>query len=394
MELGIERLAANPQWSQSWGRCALVCNQASLNHDFYPSWQLCRDILGERLLAFFGPQHGFHATLQDNMIESEHAKGPFNLPVYSLYSETREPTEEMMSGIDTILVDLQIVGCRVYTFKYTVAACLRAAKKFGKKLVVLDRPNPLGGQVAEGRVLDLEVRSFVGEFSIPLRHGLTIGEAAQLFNKNIGAELEVIPMKDWSADMYWPDTGLPWTLTSPNLPTFDSVAIYPATVLFEGMNASEGRGTTLPFQFIGAPYLGDGEKFVKRVREIFDPKGVYLRPAAFQPTSGKWAGVTCAGLQIHITDASAIETFKLGLALARATIDLGADHFQWKQPPYEYEFHKLPINLILGMPDADQLLLADQFSVNDSYWYQGLDGYCERVREFLIYKRDLKPLGI
>lgn len=198
-------------------------------------------------------------------------------------------------------------------------------------------------------------------------------------------------MEGWSPQMYWPDTARPWTLTSPNLPSFDSVAIYPGTVLFEGVNASEGRGTTLPFQFIGAPYLRDGEKFVARVLELFDAEGVFLRPAAFQPTSGKWVGETCAGLQIHIIDAKRIETVKLGLALIRATIELGGDDFAWKQPPYEYEFDKLPINLIIGAADADQRLMASDFSVHDPYWQQGVVQYCQAAQQYLLYDRQLRP---
>ena len=185
MRIGLEILAENPAMAKSWGNCLLLCNQASVTSNFEPSWKVVKESIGEKLVGFFGPQHGFHSTVQDNMIETTDSFGPYGLPVYSLYSETREPSEDMLRGADTILIDIQIVGCRVYTFKYTIAACLRAAKKYGKKVVILDRPNPMGGKLVEGRVLELAAKSFVGEFEIPMRHGLTPAEAGLLFNKNI-----------------------------------------------------------------------------------------------------------------------------------------------------------------------------------------------------------------
>lgn len=199
MLTGLEVLLAKPQTGQAWGRCGLVCNQASVTMDFKPAWTTLRESLGNRLVALFGPQHGFYGTAQDNMIETAHEqRGEFNLPVYSLYSETREPTAEMLEGLDTIIIDLQITGCRIYTWKATIAACMRAAAKHGKRVVVLDRPNPVGGEVLEGRVLELDATSFVGEFPVPMRHGMTAGEAARFFNKSIHAELEVVKLEGWN----------------------------------------------------------------------------------------------------------------------------------------------------------------------------------------------------
>ncbi|SME87877.1 exo-beta-N-acetylmuramidase NamZ family protein [Pseudobacteriovorax antillogorgiicola] len=389
MKIGLEKLRDQPQLADQWGRCALLCNQASVTRDFKASWDVLRDMLGDRLVAFFGPQHGFHATLQDNMIESNHGTGPYGLPVYSLYSETREPTAEMLAGLDTIVIDIQIVGCRVYTFKYTIAGCLRAAKKHGKRVVVLDRSNPLGGVQVEGNVLDLSAKSFVGEFEIPLRHGLTPGEAAQLFNLGIGADLEVIAMDGWRPDSIWQQNPFRWVLTSPNLPTTESLYVYPATVMFEGTNVSEGRGTGLPFQFIGAPFL-DRDSFTKRAQELYaDSRGVYLRPADFQPTSQKWAGTPCSGLQIHVLDPLHIDTFRLGLSLVKAAIDVGGDKFQWSQPPYEYDYSNLPINLILGHLNADQWC-RDFDGTMSGHWRSGLDQYLEKIQKILLYERDMQ----
>ncbi len=393
MKLGIEVLAQNPEKARNWGRCALLCNQASTDQDFRTAWDILHGLLGARLKAFFGPQHGFHATVQDNMIETGHAHaGPYGIPVYSLYSETREPLPGMLNDIDTIIIDLQIVGCRVYTFKYTIAGCLRAAKKLGKRVVVLDRPNPLGGTQIEGRILDSAARSFVGEFPLPLRHGLSAGESALYFNREIGAELDIVRLEGWDPQSYWSDNFKYWILTSPNLPTPESVYIYPATVMLEGTNISEGRGTGLPFQFVGAPYIKDGEKYAKRVLDYHRSSAFFLRPAEFQPTSQKWAGQTCRGFQIHLPDPKNIETYSLGLAIIKAAMDLSPEGFAWKEPPYEYDFKNLPINLILGHLEADQHL-KKKFSCQDSFWSEGVSAYADDVGNLLIYPRKLLKVG-
>ena len=243
-----------------------------------------------QLAAIFGPQHGFQSDLQDNMIESPHAKDARrNVPVFSLYSETREPTPEMLDLIDVLVIDIQDVGARIYTFIYTMANCLRAAARQGMPVIVCDRPNPIGGVAVEGPMLEPGYESFVGQFPIPMRHGMTVAELARLFNEQhgIGAELEVVPMEGWSRDMYWDETGLPWVMPSPNMPTLDTAIVYPGTVLFEGTMLSEGRGTTRPFELIGAPWL-DGELLAERMNRA-GLSGVYFRPATFEPTFQKHA---------------------------------------------------------------------------------------------------------
>ncbi|NRA67086.1 MAG: DUF1343 domain-containing protein [Pseudobacteriovorax sp.] len=395
MKIGLEVVRDNPQLCGKWGNIGLLCNQASVTRDFVPAWDIFRSIAKDQLVCFFGPQHGFHATVQDNMIETGHSKGPFGLPLFSLYSETREPTSEMLSEIDTIVIDLQIVGCRVYTYKYTMAGCLRAASKFGKKVVVLDRVNPLGGVFVEGRRLDLRAKSFVGEFEIPLRHGLTPGELAHYFNRGIGAELEVVEMESWNPDSFWTELPYRWVLTSPNLPTTSATYVFPATVMFEGTNVSEGRGTGLPFQFIGAPFL-DAHAFCKRVEELYsDRRGVYFRPVEFQPTSQKWAGKTCQGLQIHILDHKRIETFRLGLALIKAAIEIGGQSFEWKPAGYEYDFSNLPIDLILGDISAGRRLIEQaDFHEQSEYWNHGINEFLEIAQKYLIYPRHQQAVMI
>lgn len=390
LQTGIERLASNPELARHWQRCGLLCNQASMTADFVPAWQIVQRLA--KLSCLFSPQHGFEATVQDNMIESPHAiHRPTGLPIYSLYSESRQPTAEMLEPLDTLVVDLQIIGCRVYTFKYTIAALLRAAQAYDKRIVVLDRPNPLGGVVVEGRVLDADVRSFVGEFPIPIRHGLTVAEIAQLFNRDIGANLEVITMNNWQPEQLWSDLqNRPWILTSPNMPTCETAIIFAGTVLFEGTNISEGRGTCLPFQFIGAPFL-DGDELIDRCQGIYPQMaGVYLRPTEFMPTNQKWQGQICRGLQIHLTDHHQVRPYPLGLALLRASIEQD-DSFCWRQPPYEYEYQKLPINLLVGANNADTVFSEKKFSIDDPFWHEGLVAYCQQVQSILLYPRSMNP---
>ncbi len=390
--VGLERVSADSSLARSWGRCGLVCNQASVTSEFLPAWDVLKTVLGPRLTALFGPQHGFYGTKQDNMIETGHGQfSRFGIPLFSLYSETREPTAEMLSNLDTIVIDLQIVGCRIYTWKATIAGCMRAAKKHGKKVVVLDRPNPVGGMVCEGRVLDMDSTSFVGEYPIPMRHGLSAGESAKFFNSFIGCELEIVELKGWDPKSYWSDLGRPWVLTSPNLPTIDPVYVYPGTVIFEGTNISEGRGTGLPFQLIGAPYIPEGSVYRERVMNLLggESPGVFIRDAQFEPTSQKWAGKTCKGIQIHITDYRAVRSLDLSIALVRAAIELGEGGFAWKDPPYEYDHKTLPMKLIYGSQKSAEKFLNKDFSLSDPFWHEGIQGYVEKVSPLLIYPRKL-----
>ena len=390
--VGLEVVEAESVVASGWGRCGLLCNQASVTRAMAPAWEVLTKALGPRLVALFGPQHGFYGTKQDNMIESGHATHPvYGVPLYSLYSETREPTEEMFARLDTLIIDLQIVGCRIYTWKATIAACMRAAKKYKKKIVILDRPNPLGGEICEGRVLDGDSTSFVGEYPIPMRHALTAGEAAQFFNSFIGCELEVVRLKNWDPKSYWREIERPWVLTSPNLPTEEPVYVYPGTVIFEGTNVSEGRGTGLPFQFIGAPYLKSAADFKEKTLKILggSAPGIHLREAQFEPTSQKWAGKTCHGVQIQVQDLKKVRSLDLSIALLRACVELGGPDFAWKDPPYEYDFVTLPIKLIFGSQKTDQKFQAKDFSIDDPFWHDGINRYIELVRKHLLYPRKL-----
>jgi uncharacterized protein YbbC (DUF1343 family) len=330
-------------------RVGIVCNHASLDRGFLHIVDRLAAADDLTLAAIFGPQHGFRSDVQDNMIETPHASDPGRrVPIYSLYSETREPTPEMLKGIDVLVVDLQDVGARIYTYIYTMANCMRACARHGVPVIVCDRPNPIGGVDVEGARLVPGFESFVGLFPIPMRHGMTIGELARLFNDvfAIGADLEVVRMEGWRRDMYADQTDLPWVMPSPNMPTLDTAIVYPGTVLFEGLMISEGRGTTRPFELVGAPWI-EAERFAQDMNAL-GLTGVHFRPAVFEPTFQKHAKQTCGGCQIHVTARHLFKPVLVGVALAGMFWRTNPAKFAWRQPPYEYEHDKMPIDILAG----------------------------------------------
>jgi uncharacterized protein YbbC (DUF1343 family) len=249
---------------------------------------------------------------------------------------------------DALVVDLQDFGARIYTYIYTMANCLRACGRHRVPVVVCDRPNPIGGIEVEGARLVPGFESFVGLFPIPMRHGMTIGELARLFNDAFGlsADLEVVRMDGWTRDLYADATAVPWVMPSPNMPTLDTAVVYPGTVLFEGTMLSEGRGTTRPFELVGAPWI-DADRFAARMNGLGLP-GVYFRPAVFEPTFQKHARTTCGGCQIHVTDRRAFKPVRTGVALIDMFRRMEPAQFAWRQPPYEYEHEKRPIDILAG----------------------------------------------
>ena len=307
-----------------------------------------------RLAAFFGPQHGFLGQTQDNMVEWEGYEHPrLRIPVYSLYGEHREPTAEMLKDLDVLLVDLQDVGARYYTFIWTMYLCMRTCENHGVAVVVLDRPNPINGVMTEGPVLDMNYKSFVGMHPIPVRHGKTIGQLAQQFRDEAfpKCELSILAMKNWKAQMWFDQTSLPWVMPSPNMPTLDTATVYPGMCLFEGTNISEGRGTTRPFEIFGAPFI-DAEKLSDGLNELKLP-GVFFRENFFQPIFHKFAGELCSGAQLHVIDREAFQPFFTGVQIIRHIRKIYPEQFQWKQPPYEYETKKSPVEILLGGPVKD-----------------------------------------
>ena len=346
IELGLERLL---QESSAGGRVGLICNQASVDHGYQHAADLVHGHPGIDLRALFGPQHGIRGDVQDNMIETGHGiDRKTGVPVHSLYSETREPTDAMLADIDVLIFDMQDVGCRIYTFVYTLANCMRAARRLGKKVIVCDRPNPINGVAVAGNILEPEYASFVGQFPLPTRHGMTVGELAQMFNDHfkIGCDLEVIPMNGWKREFWLDDTDAPWVLPSPNMPTLDSATVFPGTVHFEGTQVSEGRGTTKPFELIGAPYI-DPDAYAERLNDLGFP-GVFFRSCVFQPTFQKHARVSCGGVQIHVLDRELFEPWSVGIAMVKLIHDIYPNDFLWKEPPYEYVYDKNPFDVISG----------------------------------------------
>lgn len=364
----------------------LVSNPSSIDADF------CHVVDraergGVRIGALFGPQHGFRSDVQDNMIESPHrVDGRRQIPVYSLYSETREPTADMLDGLDALVIDLQDVGTRIYTYIYTMANCLVAAARHGLPVVVCDRPNPIGGLQVEGPMLQRGFESFVGQYPIPMRHGMTIGELARLFNEHfeIGAKLEVVAMRGWRRDQYFDQTGLSWVLPSPNLPTLEGAIVYPGTVLFEGTNVSEGRGTTRPFELVGAPWVA-AESFADGLNARGLP-GVHFRPAVFEPTFNKHAGRACGGCQVHVTNRASFEPVATGVALIEAFRQAGPEEFAWRQPPYEYETVRPPIDILYGSARLRETVdRGEQAAVLSAGWPAEVEPFLEVRRSFLLY---------
>lgn len=387
VRLGIERLLDGPDRRLIDGqRIGLVCNPASIDSRIvHASDRLLA--AGHRLTALFGPQHGFRSDLQENMIESPHAHdAKRRVPVHSLYSETREPTAEMLKEVDVLVIDLQDVGTRIYTYIYTMANCLRAARRHGVRVVVCDRPNPINGDGIEGATLDPAYESFVGQFPIPMRHGLTIGEAAKLFNEQFGlnAAMDVIPLEGWKRSMFFDDTGLPWVLPSPNIPTLDTAVVYPGAVLFEGTLLSEGRGTTRPFELIGAPWI-DGERFAEAMNARGIP-GAFFRPVFFEPTFHKHAQRLCGGCQIHVTDRRAFPSMRTAIEMLDEFRREAPSDKLWRDPPYEYEHVKPPIDILYG---SDRLRRGIDAGESPSSimrnWKADEDAFRTLREKFLLY---------
>lgn len=387
LSTGIEEVCRVSHPLLAGKRLGLLANQASTDRSFAHSRDLLSRAYPGQLTCLFSPQHGFFCEKQDNMIESDHGvDGVTGLPVYSLYGETRKPYPSMFADIDVLLVDLIDVGTRVYTFIWTVVHCLEVAAETGVTVIILDRPNPIGGHLVEGNILRPECASFVGRCAIPIRHGLTMGELALLCNRElaINADLEVIRVKNWRRSMLFPATGYPWVFPSPNMPSFATALVYPGQVLWEGTNISEARGTTLPFELVGAPFL-DHRQVIDAL-PLHDLPGCILRPVRFEPTSGKWMGQACAGFHIHVTDAELFRPYRTSLILLQAIRTLYPDQFAYKPPPYEYEFERLPMDLIIGDQEVRTSLEQGMPVVElERQWQADLNEYRQRCRAVLLY---------
>jgi uncharacterized protein YbbC (DUF1343 family) len=382
---GLDRLLNEPPGDISNARLGLLCNQAVLTRDYAPAPESLARAMPDALTTLFSPQHGFYGEKQDNMVESNHSEHPrLGLPVYSLYGDTRRPTREMFRDIDILLIDLWDLGCRVYTFFSTVTACLEEAAAAGVKVVILDRPNPLG-RGEEGPILPPELFSFVGPFEMPLRHGQSLGELCLMFAKerSLDLDLRVIRARGWQGQGFWL-TGLNWVMPSPNMPWLTTALVYPGQVLLEGTSLSEGRGTTRPFEIFGAPGLDPWAVLGKIEQEALT--GCVLQPYFFEPTFHKHAGKVCGGFIIHITQRRALKPLRLTLAVLSAISRAQPGMWSLRQPPYEYEYERRPLDLLLGDPSAvDGLLNGEPVGEMEADWRPGLLTWRERCAPFNLY---------
>lgn len=387
MLFGIDSFLLNPPADLLNKRWGLLSNQASVNQVGYYSKDLLRGKFENNLTCLFSPQHGFWATEQDNMVETPDSRDPATgLPIYSLYSRTRRPTTRMMEAMDVLLIDLQDVGTRVYTFISTLTYCLQECQKQGKPIVVLDRPNPIGGWAVEGNMLQPAMTSFVGVYPLPMRHGLTMGELARLFNQELAirADLRVVPLEGWHRSLYFDQTDCPWIMPSPNMPAISTALVYPGQVLWEGTNISEGRGTTRPFEIFGAPFI-DPSKIKEYLKEVPLP-GVNLMEMAFRPTFQKWQDRECRGFFLRIFDRQVFKPYFTSLTLLQAVRSLYPDDFMWKAPPYEYETRRMPIDLLIGDQEIRQGLEGGRsLELLEASWQDGLNKFLQLRQEFLLY---------
>jgi uncharacterized protein YbbC (DUF1343 family) len=356
---GLEALLHRPGGLRG-KRLGLVANPSSVTGDLVHAAHALGSSRAFRLEALFGPEHGIWGDAQD-LVEVPDGRDPrTGFPVFSLYGPTRVPTARMLEGLDALVFDLQDVGSRYYTFVYTMLHALEACAEHGRTLVVLDRPNPLGGAAMEGNVLDPRFASFVGMHPLPARHGMTVGELALMFREERGlrADLRVVRMKGWRREMLFDDTGLPWVLPSPNMPTPATALVYPGGCLVEGTNLSEGRGTTRPFELVGAPWL-DPWRLADALERRRLP-GARFRPTFFTPTFQKHAGRLCGGVQVHVTDARRFQPYLTYLVLIAEARRQAPEAFAWRPPPYEYETVKLPFDILCGTDRVRRTIEAEQ----------------------------------
>jgi len=340
------------------------------------------------LTALFGPQHGIYGQTQDNMIEWKGFRDSgTGLPVFSLYSDNRKPSSSMLRGIDALVIDLQDVGSRYYTFIWTMELCMQACAEEGKSVIILDRPNPIGGTVIEGTVLEPEYSSFVGQRPLPARHGMTIGEIGSYFRDTFYPSLDfhIIPVQGWKRGMWFNECGLPWVLPSPNMPTLDTALVYPGMCLLEGTLLSEGRGTTRPFEIFGAPFI-EPERLVKRLREFRLP-GVLFRPLYFEPAFQKHARALCGGAQLHVMNRDKFRPFKTAVAVLKSVRELYPSEALWRDPPYEYETKRVPFDILSGTARLRKEIERGEELDRMEQWWKEQCAYFNRTtrKRFLRY---------
>ncbi len=386
VQTGLERLVADRAGLVQGRRIGLLANQASVS----ATLQHAIDLLQPAgLVALFGPEHGLRGEAQDMESSASGRDNDSGLPVHSLYgcdAGSLRPAPESLADLDVVVCDLQDVGARYYTFAATLFHVMEAAAEAGVQVVVADRPNPLGGMVVEGPGLDDGYASFVGRLDVPVRHGLTMGEMAGLFRSRSGLDLDlqVVPMAGWRRDMSWGETGLPWVAPSPNMPTLRTATVYPGACLVEGTVLSEGRGTTRPFEFTGAPWLRAAE-LAAAMNRLQHP-GLVWRAHWFKPVAQKWAGRVCAGVQAHVAHPPAVRSFAAYVDLLSAMRRQDPERFAWRREAYEFVTDIPAIDLLAGSARLRTALEGGGSAADlQAEWEAGVERFRGDRRAFLLY---------
>lgn len=390
IELGIDRLFKDPNVRLGGKRVGLLVHAASVNSKFVHTIDILYPHSRVHLVKLFSPEHGLWGTIQDMVSVDSNLEPQTELPLKSLYGSTLEsltPTHDDLLGIDVLVCDLQDIGTRYYTYAATVALCLKACAKADKEVIILDRPNPLNGLDIEGPLLEKGYESFVGLYPIPVRHGMTLGELALFYNQEhkIGCRLHVVKMKGWKRNLYFDETNLPWVLPSPNMPTLDTALVYPGLCLLEATNVSEGRGTTKPFELVGAPFM-DPHALSEALHQLKLPE-IIFRPHVFSPTFQKWAGLECRGVQLHVTNRKKFKPFLTGIALLKTIHDLYPNDFKWRDKPYEFISDIPAIDLLYGSNKLrEQLSKKTSFKKIQARWEHTPKFFSEKRMNYLLYE--------
>ena len=379
VKLGIDNIDSYLEYFKG-KRVGLITNPTGINAKGVSTIDILKEKV--KLVALFSPEHGVRGHMQAGVRFDTYIDSETGIPVYSLYTKDKKPTKEMMDEIDVLCIDIQDVGSRYYTFIYTMAYAMMACRQYDKEFFVFDRPNPINAVSVEGNVLNLNYRSFVGYYPIVQRFGLTIGEVAKLFNEEygIGCKLKVALMENYKRDMYFEDTGLLWVLPSPNMPTINTTIVYNATCVFEGTNISEGRGTTKPFEYVGAPFI-DPVKLEKALNDLHLP-GVLFRRQYFTPVFSKFAGEVCGGVEVHVLDRNAFLPVHTGYAMLDVIRHMYKDDFKISKPYKEGANCMLQFETGCNYILEDKYTLAEQFAILDREVLE----FMEIRKKYLLYK--------
>lgn len=368
-------------------RLALLCNHTSVGPDFRPSWLTLSRLPGFEGLKLFSPEHGLWGVAQDQELVDSDRDELTGRAVISLYGGRLAPTAEDLDSVDRVIFDIQDIGTRYYTFIYTMLLTMKACADRGVAMTICDRPNPLGGLKREGNILAMEYASFVGMYPLPIVHGMTVGELAAFINDRFGfrCDYEVVRCEGWQRRQWFDETGLPWIAPSPNMPALTTATVYPGGCLFEATTISEGRGTTMPFEIVGAPWI-DPPRWLAAL-EVLELPGVAFRPLWFKPLTNKYAGQVCGGLQIHVSDRHRYQSYLTGLCMISTARELFPE-FQFREPPYEFETEKMPFDILAGTDRIREVIEGQGTSGlmrMSEEWRLECERFGHDIEEYLLY---------